>query len=526
MRLGVVLMIRKKVSVIVVTMAFFIFLMSMATAYSEYSWSMFRYNPERTGYTSCPGPTTNQTLWVYDTLHDLFGPCPAVVDNLLYIGGGYGTNVTALNATTGALVWYYNRSTWFVSSPAVANGLVYFGGFDRNVTALNATTGALRWNYTLPTGGYIAASSPTVVDDVVYIGGGYGDTVLALNATTGDYLWNFTGKGNFHSSPAVVNGVVYIGSFDKNVYALNASTGQKIWNYTTGNNIFSSPAVAEGIVYIGSYDYNFYALNATTGVKIWNYTTGDWVASSPAVANGIVYVGVYDNRTYAFNATTGEKIWEFATNGPISSSPAVSCNGIVYIGSGDNNTYALDAITGAKIWSYATKGDVFSSPALADGVLYAPSRDGKIYAFIGTQSTFNAVWESTNYPVSIASNSSVSCFEFSQPDGQISFNVTGPRDMSSYCNVTIPKNLMTGPWTVQIDGTDVPSTVSEMGTITSIYIEYSHTSTHNITITASWVVTEFPIIVTAPLLLVSTLLAALIARTCGSQRQKSAEKYA
>ena len=57
------------------------------------------------------------------------------------------------------------------------------------------------------------------------------------------------------SSPAVVNGVVYVGSFDNNVYALNASTGAKLWSYTTGGAMyFSSPAVANGVVYVGSDD--------------------------------------------------------------------------------------------------------------------------------------------------------------------------------------------------------------------------------------------------------------------------------
>jgi len=32
------------------------------------------------------------------------------------------------------------------------------------------------------------------------------------------------------SSPAVVNGVVYVGSADENVYALNASTGAELWS--------------------------------------------------------------------------------------------------------------------------------------------------------------------------------------------------------------------------------------------------------------------------------------------------------
>ena len=50
----------------------------------------------------------------------------------------------------------------------------------------------------------------------------------------------------------MANGVVYVGSWNGNVYALNAGTGALLWEYTTGSNVYSSPAVANGVVYIGS----------------------------------------------------------------------------------------------------------------------------------------------------------------------------------------------------------------------------------------------------------------------------------
>ena len=86
------------------------------------------------------------------------------------------------------------------------------------------------------------------------------------------------------------------GRRDGNVYALNAKTGAKLWSYATGYGVESSPAVANGVVYVGSYDGNVYALNAKTGALLWSYTTGNGVRSSPAVANGVVYVGSYDGN--------------------------------------------------------------------------------------------------------------------------------------------------------------------------------------------------------------------------------------
>jgi outer membrane protein assembly factor BamB len=213
-------------------------------------------------------------------------------------------------------------------------------------------------------------SSPAVVNGVVYVGSSADRNVYALNASSGTKLWSFTTGDLVLSSPSVVNGVVYVGSGDDNVYALNASTGAKLWNYTTGGSVFSSPSVVNGMVYVGSYDNNVYALNAGTGAKLWSFTTGGLVKSSPAVANGVVYVGSFDGNLYALNASTGAKLWSYPTGSYVASSPAVA-NGVAYVGSGDSNLYALNASTGAKLWSYPTGSYVLSnSPAVANGVVF------------------------------------------------------------------------------------------------------------------------------------------------------------
>src|SRR6516225_4175989 len=69
--------------------------------------------------------------------------------------------------------------------------------------------------------------------------------------------------------------------------------------YATGDVVDSSPAVANGVVYVGSADHDVYALNAGTGALLWKYTTGSSLTGSPAVANGVVYVGSWDDNVYA-----------------------------------------------------------------------------------------------------------------------------------------------------------------------------------------------------------------------------------
>ncbi len=138
------------------------------------------------------------------------------------------------------------------------------------VAGSNMSNGKLTWRLT--TGGYIL-SSPAVANAVVYVGS-YDNNTYALNATTGVKLWNFTTGGYILSSPAVANDVVYVGSYDNNTYALNATTGAFKWSYKTGDYVFSSPAVANGVVYVGSYDKNVYAIGNAAAATSQGMTPG------------------------------------------------------------------------------------------------------------------------------------------------------------------------------------------------------------------------------------------------------------
>lgn len=55
--------------------------------------------------------------------------------------GSYDGNIYALNAFNGDLVWSYETGDMVVSSPSVANGVVYAGSYDHMVYAIGAWQG-------------------------------------------------------------------------------------------------------------------------------------------------------------------------------------------------------------------------------------------------------------------------------------------------------------------------------------------------------------------------------------------------
>jgi outer membrane protein assembly factor BamB len=243
----------------------------------------------------------------------------------------------------------------------------------------------------------------------------------------GGVRWTFATGGAVRSSPAILGGVVYIGSTDGYLYALDERTGRLRWRYAGGSAVTASPAVAGGLVFAQTYDGRAFALRAADGRPVWTrslgpaarlawgHESGDDYASSPAITGTRIYIGGIDGNVYALDARSGAVIWRLRTGGRIWSSPAVAGDA-VYVGSLDGKLYKADAANGALRWAYATDGaaldsgafgydrrTIQSSPSVGDGIAYVGSRDGTLYAVDAERGTLrwrfdNSVFWSNTSP--------------------------------------------------------------------------------------------------------------------------------
>jgi eukaryotic-like serine/threonine-protein kinase len=285
----------------------------------------------------------------------------------------------------GRFPWLNRRSSWVIGG--IVGLILFLVGFMITMGLIMGMWGGpsatrtqtdhiiRKWAFT--TGLYVY-SSPTVVNGVLYVGS-YDNKVYAIDANAGQQKWVFSTNGAVYSSPTVVNGVLYVGSNDHKVYAVDASTGQQKWVFTAADLVQSSPTVVNGVLYVGSNDHKVYALDANTGQQKWAFPTGGVVWSSPMVVNGVLYIGSDDHKVYALDASTGQQKWTFFTGNGAPSSPMV-VNGVLYVGSSDGKVYAIDAITSQQKWILFTGDGVPSLPTVVSGVLYVGSRDHKVYA--------------------------------------------------------------------------------------------------------------------------------------------------
>jgi eukaryotic-like serine/threonine-protein kinase len=371
----------------------------------------FRGDATHSGLYSAVGvPKLHGAKWEFKTNGPVVSS-PAVSNGTVFVGS-YDRYVYAINQSDGKQRWAFKTQGRVTSSPAVYEGRVFIGSYDGNLYALDAKTGEQRWKFAfagehrftaphlhgsvpvaelMPDPYDFFLSSPSVVQDTVYVGSGDG-YVYALDTESGALRWKFKTGNVVHAAPTVVNDTVYVGSWDSYFYALDAKTGMQRWRFKTGEDpntynqvgIQSSAVVSDGLVYFGCRDANLYALNAATGERVWSYANdGSWVISTPIVKDGTLYFATSDSGLFhALDAKTGAPKYTLTFNQwPMFSSPAIAGH-VLYIGSYSGALMAIDLNLHAVAWTFHTEGSLRNAAAFTQSngeINYKAIFDGGFY---------------------------------------------------------------------------------------------------------------------------------------------------
>jgi outer membrane protein assembly factor BamB/plastocyanin len=379
-------------------------------------WPMFQHDPEHTGYTpeSIFLPLT--LAWKYETDYGYFVGSPIVADGVLYVKDDGGI-LHALDAKNGALMWEKNVGGGGESTPVIAEGTIYVTGNE--LYAFDAKTGDLKWTYS--EAGFVRTSSPTVVHGIVYFADSY--NAYAVNASTGTLKWK-TETAQFqmdypYPSPAVSNGMLYVGQGDGKLYAINISTGALQWKFTTYEALKGSPMVYKRIVYFAGTDGFFYALDADHGTLKWKSSMSRWVDSSPAAYKDVIYISASEQGIlYAFDAETGAVRWSknlfYYTWGSV-----VIASDRLYIG-----PFVIDAKNGNTLFEADVEENIDSSAAVANDMVFMvtsrstsrPRHYGVIYALKGTSDVsapstshnYDGLWHNADFTITLTASDDIS----------------------------------------------------------------------------------------------------------------------
>ncbi len=410
---------------------------------------MFREDGMHSGIFTPSAPDhLPQIKWKFKAGGDIHSTA-AITNGRIYFGSKDG-NLYCLDQETGKEIWKYKTNGAVYASPALENGVLFAGSHDGHFYALNADDGKLVWDFETDGERYFSAkglhgrkpadslfvddwdfflSSPVLANEMVYFGTGSG-FFYALDQATGNLNWKFRTNGVVHASPAVAYGNVYFGSWDSYFYALDAWSGAEKWKAQTGIDTViynqvgfqGSPLISDSMVYVGCRDARMYAFDALTGARKWDrFNNFSWVSSSPVIYNdALIYLTSDSKSLVALNKISGDSIYSRPTKTMVFSSPAL-VGGTLYYGQLNGLLSAADAATGRTLWTYQLEssvkdqyhilnpdstlngklvfsaekrketglsslemvfslGSIIASPVIKDGVIYFGAADGWFYA--------------------------------------------------------------------------------------------------------------------------------------------------
>lgn len=285
---------------------------------------------------------------------------------------------------------------------AVGVGLVLAGTGFGSLTALDPATGEPRWTQRLDA----ALSGPPAIEGGIVYAVTRDSTALALRASDGRVLWQVEGVPDPAGlaggpAPAIGPRQAYFPFSSSEIVATLRRGGLRVWNapipgqrrgevYARLTDIVASPALVEGVLYVGNQSGRMVALAANSGARLW--TAEEGAMGTPVVAGGSVFVVSDAARLVRLDARTGATLWAsdlprfpsakprrrdeaFAHYGP------VLAGGRLWVASSDGLIRGFNPESGALEASLDLPGGAASAPIAAQGTLYAVSRRGQLHAF-------------------------------------------------------------------------------------------------------------------------------------------------
>jgi len=189
---------------------------------------------------------------------------PSIANDRLFIGSFDG-KLYGFNALNGSTLPNYPVSTGGLieSTAALAGGEISFGSDDGHLYRLRDSDGSSLGAFS--TSDSIVSSPAVRAREVVFERGGVSTAaVVSIDKLSNTLRWSTSIEptpGPFaYASPLIANGVIYANS-PHALYALEDGSGAVLWRGSVANSGLASPAISDGVVFLGSTDGFLYAFS-------------------------------------------------------------------------------------------------------------------------------------------------------------------------------------------------------------------------------------------------------------------------
>ncbi|MBX3441270.1 MAG: PQQ-binding-like beta-propeller repeat protein [Planctomyces sp.] len=279
----------------------------------------------------CLDLTSGEEIWKYQALvppdQNTFVPGFAapigIAGDLVFAGDDSGV-MHAVDRASGELRWKFESKDQIVGGPTFDDQHVIFGSHDGKLYCLARADGAKAWEYNTegPVNG-----TPVLAGPYTFVTGCDKPVLRIVDTQTGAEHSEAPLRELMIASAAIVGDLLYFGTDNGTVYAYDWRKHEPVWTYSVPNRqqqIHSSPAVTEELVVIGSRDRHLHAIDRKTGEGRWTFQTRAKIDGSPVIAGDRVYFGSSDRILYGVSLADGQQVWRHAAGQSVTGSPAIA----------------------------------------------------------------------------------------------------------------------------------------------------------------------------------------------------------
>ena len=316
---------------------------------------------------------------------------PVVFNQRLYIADAEG-DLMALDATNGREIWSIDTDVKITGGPGYGENTVLIGTSEARTIAYSAEDGSEIWRKKVSSE---ILSAPQKAENTVVVRTGDGK-IFGLSGNTGKRLWiydrtvpSLTLRGT--GTPVIDNGLVIAGFDGGKMAALEVKTGKLVWEASVATargrselermvDIDSSPLVVDGVIYIATFQGHLSAMQAETGRVLWDQDISSYAGFDADDQN--IYVTNEKSHIQAFDRFTSTELWEQdklhlrAVTGP------ASVGDYLVVGDFEGYLHWMSKTSGKFVARNRLCSDrIISQPLVVGKVLYAFCSDGSLAAY-------------------------------------------------------------------------------------------------------------------------------------------------
>lgn len=332
------------------------------------------------------------------TWYTLLAPA---VDSKYVFAADRGGNVYSIDRITGSTIWSTDlddedenddkRSARLSGGVAEGESNVYVGSENGWVYALSKTDGKLAWK---SNPGCEIVSKPAADSGSVFVLCSNG-CAHAYSEYDGSEIWNTAAENQGLtvrgvSSVLAKGGVIIYGTAAGNTAIVHQKNGLLLNMIRTGHargasnlerliDVDSAPVLDGTVLYTVAYQGDLVATDLRQHRELWRTKLSS--LGDISVGGGKVFVTDDQGHVQAISSYDGGNEWHNDALSYRNVTGTAAAGGYVVVGDMDGYLYFLDAYTGEFAAKYRLdRGSVYSAPAVYDGIIYAETSKGNVYA--------------------------------------------------------------------------------------------------------------------------------------------------